>query len=158
MKLERPVEYMARTREYYEAQGFERAYRWAQFDDVPFSVPTKRLEESRVVLISTAATYDRVESDPRFIDSGSSDRTPERLFANDLAWDKKATHLNDLGSFFPLELLNSLADEGKIGSVASRFHCIPTEYSQRRTIQVDAPELLSRCREDGVDVALLIPL
>ena len=158
MKLGRPVEYMAKTKEYYEAQGFELAYRWAQFDNVPFAVPTKTLHESRVALISTAATYDRVESDPRFVESLSINRPPTRLFANDLAWDKNATHLDDLGSFFPLELLKSFAAQEKIGSVARRFHCIPTEYSQRRTTQVDAPEVLSRCRADNVDLALLIPL
>jgi len=32
---------MERTRERYRAQGFEDAYRWAQFDDVPFTPPSK---------------------------------------------------------------------------------------------------------------------
>ena len=31
-----PVPYMERTRAYYTAQGFEAAYVWAHFDDVPF--------------------------------------------------------------------------------------------------------------------------
>jgi len=35
---------------------------------------------------------------------------------------------------------------------------VPTDYSQRRTIEQDAPQILARCREDGVDVALLVPL
>jgi len=35
---------------------------------------------------------------------------------------------------------------------------VPTDYSQRRTLEQDAPEILRRCREDEVDVALLVPL
>jgi hypothetical protein len=35
---------------------------------------------------------------------------------------------------------------------------VPTEYSQRRTIEQDAPEILRRCREDEADAALLVPL
>jgi len=35
---------------------------------------------------------------------------------------------------------------------------VPTEYSQRRTTERDAPEILRRCREDGVEAALLAPL
>ena len=50
-----PVPYMERSRLYYEAQGFTRAYTWAQFDDAPFSPMPKPLAESRLVLITTAA-------------------------------------------------------------------------------------------------------
>ena len=32
-----PIGYMERTRRYYEAQGFEKAYAWARFDDIPFT-------------------------------------------------------------------------------------------------------------------------
>jgi len=39
-----------------------------------------------------------------------------------------------------------------------RFHCVPTDYSQRRTREQDAPALLERLREDAADVALLVPL
>ena len=69
-----------------------------------------------------------------------------------------ATHLDDLNSFFPIDHLNALVDAGRIGRLAERVHCAPTEYSQRKTNGEDAPELLKRCREDGVEAALLIPL
>ena len=55
-------------------------------------------------------------------------------------------------------IAEALAAQGRIGSVAPRFHGVPTDYSQRRTIEQDAPQILERCREDGVDVALLVPL
>jgi hypothetical protein len=83
---------------------------------------------------------------------------PERLFGDDLSWDKEATHLNDLASFCPIVPLEDLVGEGVIGALAPRFHCAPTEYSQRATIDHDAPEILRRLREDGAEVALLVPL
>ena len=40
----------------------------------------------------------------------------------------------------------------------SRFYTVPTDYSKRNTEEVDAPEILRLFREDGVDIALLVPL
>ena len=57
----------------------------------------------------------------------------------------------------PLPLLRKLAQSGRIGKLAARFHGVPTNRSQRHTIDVDAPEVLRRCIEDGVDVAVLVP-
>ena len=153
-----PVGYMERTRRYYEAQAFSEPYRWARFDDAPFTPLPKPLAESALALVTTAARYDRSESDPRFVDSGPIAPPPERLFAEDLAWDKNATHLDDRGSYLPIERLRELVTAGRLGALASRFHCAPTEYSQRRTRVADAPEILKRCREDSADIALLVPL
>ena len=153
-----PVPYMERTRAYYAAQGFEAAYVWAYFDDVPFSPLSKPLAESTLAIITTASLYDRTFADVREVASGSIDDPPERLFGNDLEWDRNATHLDDLNAFFPLRCLEALVEAGRIGGIAARFHCAPTEYSQRRTSTVDAPEILRRCREDGADAAVLVPL
>ena len=153
-----PVAYMARTRRYYEAQGFDKAYTWARFDDAPFAPLPKPLAECRLALVTTAALYDREASDLRYVASASAIEPPSRLFANDLAWHKGVTHLEDRGSYFPIEPLRELVAKGRLGGVAERFHCLPTEYSQRRTMRTDAPEILKRCREDGADIALLVPL
>ena len=149
---------MERTRLYYEAQGFDRPYQWAIFDHVPFSKPTKLLAESRLAVITTGARYHRQMTDPRFVDSGEINELPEHLFGDDLAWDENETHLNDLGSYLPIQVLEQFVQEGRLGSIASRFHCLPTEYSQRRTNEHDAPEILKRCQDDGAELALLIPL
>ncbi len=149
---------MERTRRYYEAQGFDKPYVWAHFDDVPFAPLPQPLEQCRLALVTTSALYDREATDPRYVDSGSMREPPERLFANDLAWDKNATHMEDRRSYFPVERIHELAAMGVIGRVASRFHCAPTEYSIRRTLTKDAPELLARCRQDNADIALLVPL
>jgi len=89
---------------------------------------------------------------------GRTDEPPERLYTHDLAWDKAATHTDDVESFLPLRHLAEFADAGRIGSLAARFHGVPTDYSQRNTCDTDAPEILRRCREDGAEAALLVPL
>ena len=153
-----PVPYMGRTRAYYAAQGFETAYVWAHFDDVPFTPLRKLLWESTLAIITTASLYDRTFADVREVASALTASPPQRLYGNDLEWDKNATHLDDLDAFFPLRCLEAFVEEGRIGAIAPRFHCAPTEYSQRRTRTVDAPEILRRCREDGADAAVLVPL
>ncbi len=149
---------MARTRRYYEAQGFDKHYVWARFDDVPFTPLGKPLAESKLALITTAAVFPRTATDPRAVISESTREPPAKLYADDLSWDKKATHLDDLGSYFPLAHVVDAVADGRLGAVAERFHCAPTEYSQRRTLESDAPEILARCRADGADIALLVPL
>jgi hypothetical protein len=83
---------------------------------------------------------------------------PTRLFTEDLFWDKDATHTADVDSFLPLNRLAELAAEGRIGAVSPRFYGVPTEYSQGRTSNRAAPQLLAWCREDRVDVVLLSAL
>lgn len=158
------VSYIDRTREYYAAQGYEKPYRWARHADVPFVRPRRPLAESRVTVVTTASpdrgqrVTDGVLRGEKKVWSGDTTTTPDALFTDDLAWDKEATHTRDVDSFVPLTHLRRAAQEGRIGRVARRFHGVPTDYSQRTTTTVDAPEILARCREDEVDVALLVPL
>ena len=158
------VSYIDRTREFYQAQGYEKPYRWARHDDAPFTPVARPLAESRVTVVTTASEWrnqkacEGVLRGAKQVWSGPSATPPERLFTDDLAWDKQATHTDDVESFLPLGQLAAFSSEGRIGSLAKRFHGVPTDYSQRRTIEQDAPEILRRCREDAVDVALLVPL
>ncbi|MDP6375920.1 MAG: hypothetical protein QF921_05890 [Pseudomonadales bacterium] len=152
------VPYMERSRLYYEAQGFEKPYVWATHEEVPLAPLARALADCTLTVITTASLCERLPLKPRSVTSGETANMPERLYANDLSWDKEATHLEDLNSYFPIDHLNALADSGRIGALARRFHCAPTEYSQRKTNEADAPDILARCQEDGVDIALLIPL
>ena len=158
------VSYIDRTREFYLAQGYERPYRWARFREVPFAPLAKPLSQCRVTLVTTASPFrgqvfrDGVLRGEKQVWSGPTSEPPERLYTDDLAWDKGATHTNDVESFLPLRQLAAYAAAGRIGSLAERFHGVPTDYSHRRTLEQDAPEVLMRCREDAAEVALLIPL
>jgi len=153
-----PVPYIRRSREYYEAQGFEKAYQYAHFESAPFAALPKPLGECVLGLVTTASTYPRAPLEPRRVDSGPTSPPPTRLYTGDLSWDKKATHTDDVNTFCPVEHLQALAAEGVVGALAARFHCAPTEYSHRTTLEKDAPELHRRLLEDGADIALLVPL
>ena len=152
-----PVQYMARTRDYYLAQGYERAYQWARNDTIPFVRPFRPVSEAHLALITTAMPVKESQL-PKQVESGPAGEPPAAFFTADLAWDRGATHLDDLDSFFPIHHLQDAVAEGRLGAVAPRYHCVPTEYSQRRTIEQDAPTILARCLEDEVDIALLVPL
>jgi D-proline reductase (dithiol) PrdB len=151
------VSYIDKSREYYSAQGFANPYRWASNNDAPFRPLAKPLSQSRVAIVTTALpTADDQPSDaapyafPAF--------PPPKLFTMQRSWDKEATHTDDLDSFAPINRLREAAERGRIGSDAPRLYGIPNEYSQRKTIESDAPALLRLLQEDSVDVALLVPL
>ena len=153
------ISYIDRTREYYAALGYPKPYVWSHYEDVPFTPLAKPLSESRVGLVTTASPLRRAEDkQPKTVWSGETATPPDALYTDDLAWDRDNTHTQDVESFLPIRHLQRFVAEGRVGSLAPRFHGVPTDYSQRRTIERDAPQVLERCGEDGVDVALLVPL
>lgn len=156
------VSYIDKSREYYQAQGYEHPYRWAAFDDVPFAPVTQPLAESRVAVVTTSFLHhhDSAWGAPatgKSVYNHPVAEAPDTMFTDDLSWDKQATHTDDTESFLPLRALAALAGEGVIGSVNDRFFGVPTEYSQRKT-GLDADQIAAWCAEDGVDIALLVPL
>jgi hypothetical protein len=162
-----PIPYLQRTRAYYEALGFP-PYRWAHFVEVPFTPLTKPLSEARVALITTAAPYQPGAGDQgpgakynaaaKFyaVYSGSTASIPD-LRISHVGYDRVHTTARDPRTWLPLAGLQEAAKAGRIGALTPRFHGAPTNRSQRVTTETDAPELLRRCREDGADVAVLVP-
>ena len=166
--VDEPIRYMERTRAWYLALGYDNPYRWAHHDEAPFQPLAKPLAECTVALVTTAAPYqpDKGPQGPgapynaaaKFFEvySGDSSRDHDVRIAH-VAIDRKHTSMEDAGTWFPLPLLREAAARGRIGQVAARFHGMPTSRSQRRTVEADCPELLARCRADGVDAAVLVP-
>jgi D-proline reductase (dithiol) PrdB len=156
------VSYIDKSREYYQASGYDQPYRWAAFDDVPFTPLGKPLSECNVAIVTTTFLHhhDSAHGAPatdKEVYHHPVANLPEHMFTADLSWDKQATHTDDNGSFLPVTALTALAADGKIGSLNHRFFGVPTEYSQRRT-GVDATAIAEWCGEDDVDIALLVPL
>jgi len=161
------VKYMEKTRNYY-SQEYKNPYQWAHFDEVPFTPLKKPLSESCVTLVSTGDVVIKSDFETMVdpVEEGKvdgvysipTDTPPELLASRSHSYDEYATHLNDVNTFFPVTRLLEAAESGRIRSVSTRLHVAHNSYSQRKTREIDAPEILKRCQEDGVDVAFLVPL
>jgi D-proline reductase (dithiol) PrdB len=163
-----PIAYMARTRAYYQAIGYETPYRWAHHVTSPFQPLRKPLARARVAIVTTAAPFDPAKGDQgpgakynggaKFYAVYDGDSAVDHdLRISHIAYDRVHTSAEDSGTWFPLPQLRRLAAEGRIGEVAPRFFGAPTNRSHRVTLETDAPEILARCRADGVDAAVLVP-
>jgi hypothetical protein len=161
-----PIPYMERTRRYYAALGYP-PYRWAHFASVPFRPLSKALALCRVALVTTAAPYqpDKGEQGSgapynaaaKFYRVYSGDTAADHdLRISHVAIDRRHTTAEDPGTYFPLPALRRAAAARRI-LLAPRFHGLPTNRSQRTTVEQDCPELVARCREDGVEAAILVP-
>ena len=157
------VSYIDKSREYYLAQGYTNPYRWAYHQDSPFTQLEKPLAEARVGLVTTASIpEDGAHLEPfpvpDIVYAAPMDPPPVSLYTQHRSWDTEATHTNDLDSFAPIHRLQEAVIAGRVGSLSPRFYGAPTEYSQRKTNEVDAPQLLRFCQQDGVDAAILVAL
>ena len=161
-----PIRYIDRTRAWYLALGYGNPYRYAQFAEVPFTPLAKPLAECKVALLTTAARYqpDKGPQDSRsaynaaakFYDVYSGDTEVDHdLRVSHVGVDR--LHLSDDSNcWFPLPALRRAVAAGRIGVLTQHFHGVPTNRSQRHTMEVDAPEVLARVRADGADVAILV--
>lgn len=163
-----PLNYIERIKEYYQVLGYGEPYQWAHFDTVPFAPLKKPLAESTIGIVTTAAPYraDKGDQCPgaaynglaKFFSVYSDVTTTEPdLRISHIGYDRAHTTAQDQGCYFPLKALKALTETGKIGKIAPRFHGLPTNRSQNTTIAVDSVELVSRCREDAIDAAILVP-
>jgi hypothetical protein len=163
-----PIPYLQRIRTYYQALGYGAPYRWARYAQVPFQPLAKPLSQCRLTIITTAAPFqpDKGDQGPgapynsaaKFFTVYSGDTGVDHdLRISHIAIDRAHTSAEDSGTYFPLSELRRLAADGRIGSVAPRFHGLPTNRSHRVTIEVDGSEVVRRCKEDHVDAALLLP-
>ena len=166
--MSQPLNYIARIADYYRALGYGASYEWARFDDVPFARLQKPLAQARIGIVTTAAPYqaDKGDQGPgapyngaaKFyrVYTGPTDHLPD-LRISHIAYDRTHTKADDLGSYFPLRALQSLAKDEVIGDVSPRFYGLPTNRSKRTTLDQDCPDLLAAMQADQVDAAVLVP-
>jgi hypothetical protein len=163
-----PIHYMKRTRDWYLALGYGNPYRWAHYLDAPFHPLPKPLSQCTATLITTAAPHQpgkasqtpgtAYHADAKFYEVYSRDTGSDHdLRVDHVAIDFKHTSMEDSGCWLPLPAMRRAVAQGRIGALARRFHGVPTHRSQRQTIAAYCPQVGSRCLEDQVDVALLVP-
>lgn len=163
-----PIPYRQRIRDYYVALGYGAPYVWAHLAEVPFQPLSKPLADCRVALVVTAAPYQPDKGDqgpgapynaaPKFYEVYSGDTSQDHDLRNvHVAVDRDHHAQGDQGCYFPLAALRRAAGKGRIGSLAPRFHGLPTNRSHRVTLGTDCPEVVARCQADKVDAAILVP-
>ena len=162
-----PIPYIRRSRDYYRALGYGAPYEWAHFAEVPFQPLARPLSESRVTIVTTAAPCqpDKGDQGPgapynaaaKFYKVYSGDTAIDHdLRISHVAIDRAHTTAADSGTWFPLPTLRRAAADGRIGALAPRFHGAPSNRSHRVTLETDCPEIVARCRADGVGAAILV--
>ena len=162
------VRYIDRTRDDYIRQGYEKPYQWAQFESVPFTPLKKPLKDCRVGLLGTSEVAVRFDPETEANPVNEEDfrgvylipaSTPtEKLYSRTLSFDRNATHLDDVGAFYPIERLREAAADGRIGSMPNRVYGAYNNYSQRKVLAQEAPKALAYAREDGLDAVVLVPV
>lgn len=147
---------------------FLNAYPWRRIDPVPWSVPSKPLSECRLGLISSAgfvgpgdAPFDRSVrgGDPSFREiPGDVDVSRLREHHRSESFDHEGIALDpNLG--FPVDRLRELVSRGRIGSLNRRHLSFMGSITATGRFQRDVvPEAARLFEEDGVDVALLVPV
>lgn len=163
-----PIPYMKRLQEWKLAIGNSQEYIWAHFADVPFSRLTKPLQRCTVAVVTTAAPFqaDKGDQGPgapyntaaKFFDVYSRSMCHDHdVRIAHVGIDRKHTSMEDSRCWFPVPTLRTLEMQGRIGRIASRFYGVPTRRDPQRTLDVDAVDVLARCRVDAVDAVILIP-
>ncbi len=162
-----PIAYMARTRAWYLALGYDNPFRWAHHADAPFSPLSKPLAATRLALVTTAAPFDPAKGDQgpgapynaaaKFYEvyAAPIDPPPD-LRISHVAYDRAHNRADDSASWLPLAAMRREAARGRF-VLAPRVFGLPTNRSRAHTQQVDAPALLEALRADGVEAALLAP-
>jgi D-proline reductase (dithiol) PrdB len=167
-ELDRPVRYIERTRNYYLGLGYEAPYVWAHYIEVPFAPLQKPLKHSILGLVTTAVPFDASKGPQgpgapynaaaKFYDpyTRSIDEDADLRIAH-VGVDRRNADMQDSNCWFPLGAAKRAAANARIQSLSKHFYGLPTNRSQRHTLEIDAPLILSKLREDHVDVAVLIP-
>ncbi|MEY4496501.1 MAG: hypothetical protein RL744_1565 [Pseudomonadota bacterium] len=167
-ELDQPVRYIERTRNYYLGLGYETPYVWAHYLDVPFTPLQKPLNQSILGLVTTAVPFDASKGPQgpgapynaaaKFYDpyARSTDEDADLRIAH-VGIDRRNANMQDSHCWFPLGAAKRAVAKGRIQSLSKHFYGLPTNRSQRHTLEIDAPLILEKLRDDHVDVAVLIP-
>jgi hypothetical protein len=167
-ELDQPIRYIERTRSYYLGLSYENPYIWAHYIEVPFTPLQKPLNQSVLGLITTAVPYDAARglqgpgapynATAKFYQpyQNSMEADIDLRIAH-VGIDRKNANMEDSACWFPLAAAKKAVQSGRVRALSPNFYGLPTNRSQRHTMEVDAPLILKMLRADKVDVVVLIP-
>lgn len=147
---------------------FMATYRYRTVDPIPFARPRRPLREARVALVTTGAVY-APGQEPFDCEKKGGDASfrviPKDADVAALGIAHKSDAFEQTGFLadrnlgFPLDRLREMEAAGTIGSLAPRAISFMGSISAPgRLVKEAAPDAASLFLEDGVDVALLVPL
>ena len=144
-----------------------RTYRYRQSSWTQ-PAPAKPLNESRVALITTAGLHMRDQ--PPFDQTIKAGDSSYRVIRGDAAvqelliahrsqaFDHSGIE-TDLNLCFPLDRFRELAEQGIIGSLNEQhFSFMGSITAPGKLIRDSAPEAAAILKQDGVDLAFLVPV
>lgn len=149
-------------------QLFLKAYPWRRIAPVPWAPLRKPLSECRLALVSSAGLvtayqqpFDTSVSGGDFsfreIDSRLDVKTLLDTHRSDI-FDHTGFR-KDPNLAFPLDRVHELAVQERIGSVNHRhLSCMGSITAPGRLVRYTAPKAAQMLVEDGVDLALLVPV
>ena len=131
------------------------------FETTPWTTP-KPLSECKVALVSTAGLHRR-EDTPFGAGAGDYRIIPDDYDMDDLVMSHLSTNFDRTGFYqdvnvaFPVDRLHELADEGVIGSIATRHYSFmgATPPNMMESVARDLAGLL---KQDQVDAVVLCPV
>lgn len=147
---------------------FLKAYPWRRIDPVPWAPLKKPLKDSRAAVISSAGLVGP-DQEP-FDDSiRGGDFSFREIPADIDVFTLTDTHRSDLYDHsglrqdpnlaFPLDRLRELVKSGRIGSLNRRhLSFMGSITAPGRLVKKTAPPAVHKLVEDGVDIALLVPV
>ncbi len=147
---------------------FMATYRYRTLDPIPFARPRRPLREARVALLTSGAVYapgqdpfdeEKKGGDVSFrVIRGDADVATLGIAHKSDAFDQRGFR-DDRNLGFPLDRLREMEAAGTIGGLAPRAISFMGSISAPgRLVKETAPEAAALLEEDGVDVALLVPL
>lgn len=147
---------------------FMSTYRYRPLDPVPFTRPDRPLSRARVAVVTTAGfhlpeqppfdeTFKGGDFSFREIEAGA-DLATLRIAHKSDAFDP-AGLAADRNLAFPLDRLREMVAAGEIGGLNRRhLSFMGSITAPARLVADSAPRAAGFFAEDGVDVALLVPL
>lgn len=149
-------------------QLFLRAYRWRRIDPVPWTPLSKPLSACRVALVSSAGLvlpgqqpFDEHKrgGDPSFREIPADADVTSLLDTHRSESFDHAGMQRDRNLAFPIDRVRELQESGRVGNVNRRhLSFMGSLTATARFVAETAPEAARCLVEDGVDVALLVPV
>jgi len=149
-------------------RAFLVAYRWRRIDPVPWSPLRKPLAEASVALVTTAGLV--MPGQAPFDNDVKGGDSTFRVIPDDAGVASLIdTHRSrtfdhsglqsDPNLAFPLDRIGELARDGRIGRVSERhLSFMGSITAPGRLVRDSAPAAAQVLVDDGVDVALLVPV